>query len=156
MSDNQSVGLSADQSVGQSAGEAAAGQATDLLGFDNVLLPVGDLDEAVGFYERLGFPVSARIDEIGLAILKVGKEMPGVLLRVEDEVVRQPPPWASPRVWLEVRDARAAGRALDAAGVKLLAPPFSVATGWTVEVADPWGNVVGFTDYRKRPELARS
>jgi len=27
--------------------------------------------------------------------------------------------------------------------------------GWTVEVADPWGNVLGFTDYTKRPELGR-
>ena len=31
----------------------------ELLGFDNVLLPVGDLGEAVGFYERAGFAVGA-------------------------------------------------------------------------------------------------
>lgn len=30
-----------------------------------------------------------------------------------------------------------------------------MATGWTVEVTDPWGNVLGFTDYTKRPELGR-
>lgn len=143
MSDNQSVGLSADQSA-------------ELLGYDNVLFPVGDLGEAVGFYERAGFPVSFRLDEIGLAILKVGKETPGVLLRVEDGITPRTPPWPSPRVWLEVRDARAKGRALADAGIPLLAEPFSVATGWTVEIADPWGNVVGFTDYLKRPELART
>lgn len=131
-------------------------QPFDLLGFDNVLFPVGDLAEAVSFYERAGFPVTHRIDEIGLAILKVGKETPGILLRVEEGVEHRHSAWATPRVWLEVGDARAAGRALDDAGVKLLAPPFSVATGYTVEFADPWGNVVGFTDYRKRPELARS
>ncbi|MWA13129.1 VOC family protein [Streptomyces sp. BA2] len=149
MSDNQSVGLSADQpSVDENSSE--------LLGFDNVVFPIGDLGEAVDFYERAGFPVTHRIDEIGLAILKVGKETPGILLRVEEGVEHRPTAWATPRVWLEVRDARATGRALAAAGVEALAPPFSVATGWTVEVADPWGNVVGFTDYRKRPELARS
>jgi hypothetical protein len=33
--------------------------------------------------------------------------------------------------------------------------PFELQTGWTVELADPWGNVVGLTDYTKRPELGR-
>ncbi|MEU6679338.1 VOC family protein [Streptomyces sp. NPDC046853] len=161
MSDNQSVGLSVEpsvrQSVEQSVGEQSAEvPSTELLGFDNVLFPVGDLEEAVSFYGRAGFPVTHRIDEIGLAILKVGKETPGILLRVEDGVEHRPVAWSAPRVWLEVGDARAAGRALEASGIKPLAPAASVATGWTVEVADPWGNVIGFTDYRKRPELARS
>lgn len=147
MSDNQSFGLSVDRSAEPS---------TALLGFDNVLFPVGDLGEAVGFYERAGFPVALRLDELGLAILKVGKETPGVLLRVEDGILPRTPVWPSPRFWLEVPDARAKGRALTDAGVVLLAEPFSVATGWTVEIADPWGNVIGFTDYLKRPELARS
>ena len=31
--------------------------------------------------------------------------------------------------------------ALRAAGLTPLAPPFAVRTGWTVELADPWGNV---------------
>jgi predicted enzyme related to lactoylglutathione lyase len=128
----------------------------ELLGFDNVLLPVGDLGEAVGFYERAGFPVAFRLDEAGIALLKVGKETPGVLLRLDGELSHRPPPWASPRVWLEVRDARAAARSLAAAGIEPLDAPFSVATGWTVEIADPWGNVIGLTDYSKRPELART
>ncbi|MEU5896219.1 VOC family protein [Streptomyces venezuelae] len=131
-------------------------QPVGLLGFDNVLFPVGDLGEAVGFYERAGFPVAARIDELGLAILKVGKETPGLLLRVEDGIVPRTPPWPSPRIWLEVPDARAKGQALAAAGIPLLSEPFSVATGWTVEITDAWGNIVGFTDYLKRPELART
>ncbi|KUL52600.1 MULTISPECIES: VOC family protein [unclassified Streptomyces] len=147
MSDNQSFGLSVDR---------PAEPSTALLGFDNVLFPVGDLGEAVGFYERAGFPVALRLDELGLAILKVGKETPGVLLRVEDGILPRTPVWPSPRFWLEVPDARAKGRALTDAGVVLLAEPFSVATGWTVEIADPWGNVIGFTDYLKRPELART
>ncbi|MEE1758983.1 VOC family protein [Streptomyces sp. SP18BB07] len=128
----------------------------DLLGFDNVLFPVGDLGEAVSFYERAGFEVGFRLDEAGIAGLKVGKETPGLLLRVEEELRQRPPAWAAARVWLEVPDARAAARALTAAGVPPLDAPFSVATGWTVEFADPWGNVIGLTDYSKRPELART
>ncbi|MFF6993629.1 VOC family protein [Streptomyces sp. NPDC008313] len=127
----------------------------ELLGFDNVLLPVGDLDAAVAFYGRAGFPLAFRLDEAGIALLSVGKESPGLLLRLESEHAVRPPEWASPRVWLEVADARAAASALTAAGVRLLDDPFPGATGWTVEFADPWGNVLGFTDYGKRPELAR-
>lgn len=127
----------------------------ELLGFDNVLLPVGDIGEAVGFYERAGFTVGFRFDEGGIALLKVGEETPGILLRQEEAFGHRPPPWHAPRVWLEVPDARRAARELAAAGVAPLDEPFSVATGWTVEVADPWGNVVGFTDYSKRPELGR-
>ncbi|GHH12907.1 VOC family protein [Streptomyces lanatus] len=127
----------------------------ELLGFDNVLLPVGDLAEAVLFYERAGFTVGFRLDEAGIALLKVGGETPGLLLRQEDELGHRPPPWPSPRLWLEVPDARAAARKLGDAGIETLDPPFSVATGWTVEIADPWGNIVGFTDYSKRPELGR-
>jgi predicted enzyme related to lactoylglutathione lyase len=128
----------------------------ELLGFDNVVLPVGDLGEAVEFYERAGFAVGFRFDEGGIALLKVGGETPGMLLRVEEGLGHRPPPWPSLRVWLEVPDARAAARALAGAGIAPLDEPLSVATGWTVEVADPWGNVVGFTDYSKRPELART
>jgi len=39
--------------------------------------------------------------------------------------------------------------------VPTLDAPFPVATGWTVEFADLWGNVIGLTDYSKRPELGR-
>ena len=130
-------------------------QSYELLGFDNVLLPVGNLDEAVSFYEDAGFTVGFRLDEAGIAVLKVGGETPGILLRQEEALGHRPPPWPAPRVWLEVPDARTAARELRAAGVELLDEPSSVATGWTVEVADPWGNVLGFTDYTKRPELAR-
>ncbi len=87
----------------------------ELLGFDNVLLPVGDLGAAVDFYERAGFPVAYRLDEAGIALLKVGVETPGLLLRLEEEFGRQPPMWPSTRVWLEVTDARTAARELRAA-----------------------------------------
>jgi hypothetical protein len=34
-------------------------------------------------------------------------------------------------------------------------PHGQIPTGWTVEIADPWGNVLGLTDYVKAPTMAR-
>ncbi|MFG2603700.1 VOC family protein [Streptomyces sp. NPDC048514] len=130
-------------------------QSYELLGFDNVLLPVGDLAEAIGFYERAGFTVGFRFDEAGIALLKVGGETPGLLLRAEEAVAHRTPPWPSPRIWLEVPDARVAARELAAAGIEPLDGVFPGATGWTLEIADPWGNILGLTDYTKRPALGR-
>lgn len=122
-------------------------------GIDNVLFTVGDLDAAVDFYAvRLGLSLAFRMDHPGVALFRLGDEPPGLLMR------RSPTPAAgegSPRLWLEVPDARAAATALAAAGVTPLADAFPVATGWTVEVADPWGNIVGFTDYTTTPERGR-
>jgi catechol 2,3-dioxygenase-like lactoylglutathione lyase family enzyme len=117
-------------------------------GVDNVLFAVGDLDGAVRFYaDRLGLPLVVRVDAAGIALFRLGAERPGLLVRAGTGD-------AGGRVWLETADARETARVLDAAGV---APgePFQVATGWVVEVADPWGNVLGFTDYTLRPALAR-
>ncbi|TGN81257.1 VOC family protein [Streptomyces bauhiniae] len=130
-------------------------EAHELLGFDNVVLPVGDLGEAVGFYERAGFSVGFRFDEGGIALLRVGGETPGILLRVEDGLGHRPPSWPASRLWLEVPDARKAARRLAGVGIEPVDEAMSTATGRTVEFADPWGNVFGFTDYTKRPELAR-
>ena len=42
-----------------------------------------------------------------------------------------------------------------APGVGDLDQPRELRTGWLVEVADPWGNVIGLTDYLLAPERAR-
>jgi predicted enzyme related to lactoylglutathione lyase len=54
-----------------------------------------------------------------------------------------------------VADARAAAAHLREAGVVPLGEPREIRTGWVVEVADPWGNVVGLVDYAKAPDRAR-
>jgi predicted enzyme related to lactoylglutathione lyase len=59
------------------------------------------------------------------------------------------------RPWVEVTDARAFGAALQAKGVALIGEPRELFTGWVIEVADPWGNLIGFTDYVKMPDQAR-
>jgi predicted enzyme related to lactoylglutathione lyase len=124
----------------------------DIRGIDNVLFPIGDLDAAVRFYaDMLGLPLVFRLDGPGVALFRLGPEAPGLLIRRDEH----PGGTTGPRVWLEVDDAREAAQALAQAGVEPLGPPFAVATGWTVEIADPWGNVVGFTDYTSMPERGR-
>jgi predicted enzyme related to lactoylglutathione lyase len=126
-----------------------------ILGLDNVLLAVGDLARARAFYEdRLGLQVKFAAPEHGIVGYALGSEEPGLVVRQEN--LSDSGPRATPRVWLEVSDARAASEILAAAGVLLLGDPFEIPTGWTVEVADPWGNVIGLTDYVKAPAMARS
>lgn len=126
-----------------------------VLGVDNILLAVGNFAEARAFYEsQLGLPVKFAVEEIGIVAYRLGSEEPGLLLRAQTIVPT--PPRETPRVWLEVADARAAAQALVASGVPLLREPWEVATGWVVECADPWGNVIGLTDYVKAPQKARS
>jgi predicted enzyme related to lactoylglutathione lyase len=122
-------------------------------GIDNVLFTVGDLDTAVDFYAgQLCLPLAFRMDGSGIALFRLGDEPPGLL-------VRQGPVTGAgeglQRLWLEVADARATAKALADASVTILTEPFSTATGWTVEIADPWGNVVGFADYTTMPERGR-
>ena len=122
-----------------------------VLGVDNIFLPVADLDRAVEFYrDVLGLPLTRRFDAIGTALFAIGPETPGLGVGVSAQS-----PGPSNKVWLEVSDARETARELVAAGVTALAPPFEIPTGWVVEVRDPWGNIIGFTDYSNRPDLGR-
>jgi hypothetical protein len=68
---------------------------------------------------------------------------------------RESGPRETPRLWIEVSDARAVAVASRRKGVALIEEPRELFTGWVVEVADRWGNVLGFTDYTKMPERAR-
>ncbi|WP_433437507.1 VOC family protein [Nonomuraea sp. CA-141351] len=113
-----------------------------VLGVDNILVGAGDPVRAKEFYGGvLGLEEKFSTEET--ALFAIGEETPGLLVRVQEG---RP---GSMRVWLEVPDARAAA---DELGLE----PFEVFTGWTVEVPDPWGNVIGLTDYTKQPHLARA
>jgi predicted enzyme related to lactoylglutathione lyase len=123
-----------------------------VLGIDNVFLPVGDLAQAVRFYgNALGLPVAKRFDGIGMVLFRIGDENAGLGVAVTDQ-----PRIGGQKVWFEVPDARAAADELSAIGVTPLAPPFPIPTGWAFEIRDPWGNVLGFTDYNTKPELGRN
>lgn len=118
------------------------------------MFAVGDLANARAFYEdHLGLSVKFAAPEHGIVGYALGNEEPGLVVR--QEAMSESSPRATPKVWLEVADARAAAAFLTSAGVLPLANPFEIPTGWTVEVADPWGNVVGLTDYVKAPTMAR-
>ncbi|HXG40772.1 MAG TPA: VOC family protein [Candidatus Limnocylindrales bacterium] len=118
-----------------------------LLGIDNVLFSVGDLDATIEHYRRLGFELRFRLPDPPIALFGIGPERPGLLIRAGETP-------GGGQLWVEVPDATSAADELRAAGLAPAAP-IRTATGLTVEVADPWGNVVGFADYALRPPLAR-
>ena len=89
-----------------------------------------------------------------MVLYDLGTETPGLVIR-SVEGMSTASPRETPRVWLEVPDARAAAEALKGLQVYPLVSPFEIATGWTVEYADPWGNVIGLTDYQNMPALGR-
>ncbi len=122
----------------------------DILGIDNALFDVGNLAAARTHYASLGLVERFAIPEAGIVLYAVGNERPGVLIRAGGDIPETPP--IGPRIWLEVADARAAAAAIP---IVPLADPFEVRTGWAVEYADPWGNVVGLTDYTGDPALGR-
>jgi catechol 2,3-dioxygenase-like lactoylglutathione lyase family enzyme len=112
-----------------------------ILGVDNILVGVGDLARAKEFYGGV-LGLREKFSTAELTLFAIGEERPGLLVRLQDTGP------GSMRVWLEVPDARAVAAEL---GIE----PFEVFTGWTVEVPDPWGNVIGLTDYAKQPHLSR-
>src|SRR4029450_3691013 len=82
-----------------------------VLGVDNVLLDVGDLEVAKGFYGgRLGLGVKVDFPDAGVVGFRLGDEEAGLVVRAGD--VAPGPPRSSPRLWLEVPGARAAGQGL--------------------------------------------
>jgi predicted enzyme related to lactoylglutathione lyase len=126
----------------------------EVLGVDNILLAVGNLAEARAFYEqKLKLPVKFVFEGAGLAAYRLGPEEPGLLIRAQPIEAQEPS--ESPRLWLEVADARQAAQELVGSGIEPIKEPWEVATGWVVEFADPWGNVIGLTDYVKAPKRSR-
>ncbi len=123
-----------------------------VLGIDNVFTCVGDLAAAEEFYrDVVGLPVAKRFDAMGTILFQIGAETPGLGVSAVSE-----PKAGDHKLWFEVADARAAAAELAAKGVVPLTPPFQIPTGWAFEIRDPWGNVLGFTDYTLRPELGRA
>ncbi len=128
--------------------------ALGILGVDNMMLTVGDMAAAKRFYgEVLGLEVKFDYSELGIMAYRLGAEEPGLILRIGD--VSESPPRETPRVWLEVGDVHEAAKWLNAMKIPLVAPLGTMRTGWFLEFADPWGNVIGLADYLKAPDKAR-
>ncbi len=126
----------------------------NILGIDNVIFTVGDLNRAVTFYEKLGFLVKFRLDALDICVMAVGFELPGLVLKKEDIPTQSLVPERA-RFWVEVPDTQRSLEVLKARGIDLVREPMKLPTGLLVEVADPWGNVVGFTDHLAHPESGR-
>ncbi len=127
----------------------------DILGVDNVLFVVGDILAARRFYtDVLGLTEAFSFEEAGIVGYKLGGEEPGLLIRLDADLPTGPP-LATPRLWLEVPDAHAAEALLRERGSEPIEPAKRLRTGFVVEVADPWGNVIGLTDYTLAPAMAR-
>jgi predicted enzyme related to lactoylglutathione lyase len=123
-------------------------------GVDLIIFNVGDLNEAVRFYETtLGFPVQFRSNEVGVAIFRLGSEFPKLMVTQEAPL---PSGVGAPRLWLEVSDTLAVAQELKEKGCRFVREPHHLPTGWLVEIADPWGNVIGFMDYVNEPEYGRA
>jgi predicted enzyme related to lactoylglutathione lyase len=126
----------------------------EVLGIDNIMIAVGDLDHARAFYEGiLGLSAKFSFPELGILGYRLGNEEPGLVLRCQS--LEPAPARATPRVWLEVPDARAAAAQLRSAEAVMVGDAYEIHTGWVVEIADPWGNVLGLVDYANAPAMAR-
>lgn len=118
----------------------------ELLGIDNIFFEVGDIDQAIDFYQNLGLQLKFKIPHISGTLFSIGREEPGLLIR-QSKVIRPS------HLWIEVLNAHEAQK--KCASLSIVGKILETATGFTFETIDPWKNIIGFADYTKKPELAR-
>jgi predicted enzyme related to lactoylglutathione lyase len=105
-----------------------------LVGINHVALEVGDIEAALEFYGRLfSFQLRGRVRR--MAFLDMGDQF----LALSEG--RAEPPDAHRHLGLVVDDKAEVRRALEEAGVEILA-------GAGLDFRDPWGNLVEIVDYR--------
>lgn len=109
--------------------------------YDNFLLPADDLEKGREFYgDILGLSIKFDFSSRGFLAFKVGSEEPAIILRTAGN---------KPAIWFEVGDVGMAYEELKKKGVIFLSEPFEIPTGLAVEFEDPFGNLLGITDYSK-------
>lgn len=107
---------------------------------DCVRLAVGDLDEAIAYYGRLGHEVKwRRPTQAGLRLPDTDAEL---VVQTEE-----------PDLELDflVDDAEAAAHAFTEAGGRVVHGPFDIEVGRCVVVEDPWRNRLVLLDLRRGP-----
>lgn len=117
-----------------------------LLGIDIVFFEVLDLQKANKFYQQLGFTQQLVIPKIKAILFSIGEEEPGLIICEKDT----PTP---SKVWIEVENAEEVKFHCQSLGI--LGTEIQATTGLTFEIVDDAGNVLGFADYSKKPELSR-
>ena len=106
---------------------------------DCIRLYVSDLDAGLAFYrDRLGHELIWRTETA--AGLRVPESDAELVLQTEDQ--RQ-------EVDLLVDSADKAARQVEAAGGKVIVPPFDIQIGRCVVLEDPWGNPLVLLDASK-------
>ena len=117
-----------------------------LVGINHVALEVGDIDEALAFYDSV-FTITLRGRSAGMAFLDMGDQFLALAAGRTQE------PDSVRHLGLVVDDKEATRRALEREGVPIL-------PGRGLDFLDPWGNlvqVVGYPDiqFTKAPEVLR-
>ena len=117
-----------------------------LIGLNHLALEVGNIDEALAFYNRL-FKFELRGKSDSMAFIDLGDQF------IALQKGRKQPPDDGRHFGLVVDDKEAARRALEAAGVPVLNGPF-------LDFRDPWGNrveIVGYDNiqFSKAPNVLR-
>jgi predicted enzyme related to lactoylglutathione lyase len=117
-----------------------------LIGLNHLALEVGDINEALAFYNRL-FKFELRGKSDSMAFIDLGDQF------IALQKGRKQPPDDGRHFGLVVDDKEAARRALEAAGVPVLNGPF-------LDFRDPWGNrveIVGYDNiqFSKAPNVLR-
>ena len=104
-----------------------------LVGINHVALEVGDIDEALAFYEQI-FEIALRGRMHGAAFIEIGDQFIALMEG------RSQPPDRARHFGLVVDDKEALRRALEAAGAEFL-------PGRGLDFLDPWGNFVQIVQY---------
>jgi len=117
-----------------------------LIGLNHLALEVGNIDEALAFYNRL-FKFELRGKSDSMAFIDLGDQF------IALQKGRKQPADDGRHFGLVVEDKEAARRALEAAGVPVLDGPF-------LDFRDPWGNrveIVGYDNiqFSKAPNVLR-
>jgi catechol 2,3-dioxygenase-like lactoylglutathione lyase family enzyme len=118
-----------------------------LVGINHIALEVGDLDEALTFWESIFGPLELRGRIAGMAFVDMGDQFIAL-----SEGRNQPPDQAR-HFGLVVDDKDAVRERLRELGVPV--------TGRGLDFHDPWGNFIQVVDYRdvqftKVPEILRA
>lgn len=137
----------------EALGESTAAP-VPVLGIGTVTFTVGDLDTALAHYaSALGLPVAHRASDPPTALLALGPGAAGLLLREDRSMAEASASGRAPQLGLEVADVDAAALALRSAGL-VVGEPIEGPGGRTVQIADPWGNVVGLASATSHGRLA--
>ena len=107
-----------------------------LVGINHIALEVGDLDEALAFWESIFGQLELRGRSGGMAFLDMGDQFLALMRAAEESA-----PDAHRHFGLVVADKEAARAALRAAGLE-------VPESGNLRFRDPWGNSVEVVDYR--------